>query len=65
MMNWTNLPPNTSKTFITNTLTGGCKIYIPVRSKIDLDVDEARQKLKAFIIKQRSELNYVKGDYIA
>jgi hypothetical protein len=62
-MNWTNLPLNKSKLYITDTLHGGCDIFVPIKNDIDLTIDETRVKLKAFILKQAWELE--KGNNVA
>ena len=51
-MNWKNLPLNKSKVYLTNTLFGGCDIFVPVINPNELEVKKTREELQEFILEQ-------------
>ena len=64
-MNWTNVPLNNSKLFITAILYGGCEIYVPVKEDVTTEeLEEIRMDLKSFSNLQ-SWLAEADGDDIA
>jgi glutaredoxin-related protein len=63
-MNWKRLPLNTGQNYLSNTLFGGCEIYVPFKANATLvEVDKVRKELQNFI--QWQEYECLHGDDIA
>ena len=63
-MNWKELPLNSSKSYLTVSLVGGCDLFVPIKEAATIqDIDETRKELKNFAGWQRWVTT--KGDSIA